>query len=469
MIKLFLLGILVLFPFFVYPQFALKGGVELGTVINSSRESTAFWLRANRYGEVPINGSSAYIKGNLKKPFFFSDTIIKPFDWSFSIETRANFGLNSNVQLIDGFISGKFFMFEAKLGRTKEFLGLTDSNLSLGSFAISGNALGIPKVELCIPNYWPKNTSVAVKGNFSHGWYGYIPSVGTLSEVDSLNTYLHQKSLWIRFGKPKNSIRFFSGFSDNALWGDEYKLHSSFNLSKAQRYWSVISGKVWENSKVGNHLGTIDARIEIETKRYIISTYRQFFYDVGALWHLANVSDGLMGLTIEDKQNNKSFILKKVLFEFLYTKNQGGEEWSKPTPTGNENYYNHYIYNYGWSYKGQALGIPLITTRTSAIRTLPYIEKEYFVNNRLWAANVAIEINFSDWAFQGKLTYSKNYGTRLTEKEFPTSPQTSLYFMAKKTISSRYTMGTTLAIDSGELLPNCTTLNLYLSRSLNFK
>lgn len=242
---------------------------------------------------------------------------------------------------------------------------------------------------------------------------------------------------------------------DNAYWGDEYKLHESFTMTKAQRYWSVISGKVWQDSKVGNHVGNLDIRAEYDLQNYKIAAYRQFFYEVGALWHLANIADGLMGITVQRKSPvSEKWGWNKLLMELLYTKNQAGERWSKPTPTGNENYHNHYLYNYGWSYRGQGLGTPFISPRHTAKENLPYKDLEYFINNRLWALQAGFEGVAFSWDTRLKISYSRNFGTRVTEFSFPVSNQFSFYLEGRHALKKGFSTGFMLASDIGQLLPN---------------
>jgi hypothetical protein len=409
-----------------------------------------FWMRSNTFGSVPLEGLSSSVIGNFYKDYEKSNG----FDWGVGFEGRGDFGKKSRFTLIEGYTKLKYGPFEVRGGRVKEFQGLVDSTLSIGSFSMSGSALGIPKIELRVPEYWPKNTLISGKGNFAHGWYGNMPTMGTLAETDTMKTYFHQKSLWVRLARPDWNLKLYGGFVDNAFWGDEYKLHSSFNLSPFQRYWSVVSGKVWQGSKVGNHVGNIDLRADYHTERIKYSIYRQFFYEVGALWHLANIQDGLVGLSINNIKNSKDNHWKKILLELIYTKNQAGEPWSKPTPTGNENYLNHYIYNLGWSYRSMSIGVPLITARNDAKQSLPYNDLEYYVNNRLWGLNLGSDLMIANHSITAKLTYSKNFGTRRTQADFPTVQQFSWILKVSKNFKEQYYYGLDIAGDHGQLLPN---------------
>lgn len=453
----------IVFSTLISPLAAQKFHGALEARLNMNNE-VPFWLRANQYGSTPLSGSSGTFLGRLYRDYHPQDSL-KWLDWGIGFEGRADLGKESRFRIIEGYGKVKLGFLEIRGGRFKEFLGLTDSTLSMGSFAISGNALGIPKIELRIPEYWPKNTLISGRGNYAHGWYGYIPSKGTLAQVDSLYTYFHQKSLWVRIARPHWKLKLYGGFVDNAYWGDEYKLHESFTLSKAQRYWSVVSGKVWQASKVGNHVGNLDIRSEYELQNCIIATYRQFFYEVGALWHLANIADGLMGITVQRKKMRaREWDWSKLILEILYTKNQAGESWSKPTPTGNENYLNHYLYNYGWSYHDQGLGTPFITPRYIAKDDFPHEELEYFINNRLWGLQTGFEGKAYEWGTRIMLSYSRNFGTRATEFRFPASSQFSFYIEGTRVLKRGFATRFMLASDLGELLPNSTGLSISMEK-----
>ncbi|XHR95702.1 capsule assembly Wzi family protein [Mucilaginibacter sp. UC70_90] len=128
--------------------------------------------------------------------------------------------------------------------------------------------------------------------------------------------------------------------------------------------WHVLIGQVYHHSKVGNHLGSLDVGAEYRFDGVNVLLYRQNLYDKGALSSLANIADGLNGLSITNtRPGNGNFYWKKMVFEVLYTANQAGALDAKRTNSGYENYYNNYEYAQGWSYKAVGLGSPFITTR----------------------------------------------------------------------------------------------------------
>src|SRR5690606_36557084 len=124
-------------------------------------------------------------------------------------------------------IKAKAKIFQLKIGRSKDIVGLVDSILGSGAFSISGNALGIPQVEFAIPDYWQlplTNNIVALKGSIAHGWLGKIPLNAYTSNVSVVNTYYHHFSVYGRLGKPLSKLHLYGGINHHAFWGNENQI-----------------------------------------------------------------------------------------------------------------------------------------------------------------------------------------------------------------------------------------------------
>lgn len=403
---------------FPYVRFGLEGQAGF-----TSNDQVPFWIRSNQYGSVPLSGPSASLIGSARVDYDTSKT--KFVDWGASLQVRGNAGKGSNLTLIEGYGKLRIGIFQLQGGRIKEVMGLSDTLLTSGNYAISGNALGIPKVQISIPEYYAipfLGRFVAFKGNFAHGWIGKTPV--QYGDTNMTTTQFHQKSLYVRLGKPTGKLKLYGGFNHQVFFGDEKYVWSErgyknkrFTLSEWDTYTHVIFGKVWNSSKVGNHVGSIDLGFEYDFRNLKLLIYRQTFYEVGGLAHLSNVVDGLNGISLTNKKEHLQHVRwNKILFEFLYTKNQGGETWSKVTPSGDEDYYNNYLYSEGWSYKGSGLGTPMITNRKDMRPGQPNHPKDYFANNRVIAFHLGLEGSAKQWSLLSKLTFSVNYGT------FGTSP-----------------------------------------------
>ena len=448
-----------------------------------------FWLRSNHYGSIPLDNASLSFIGAISKEYDASKTRI--FDWGASVEGRVNVGHKSNFTLIEGFGKLRISIFEIRAGRSKEIMGLCDTSLSSGAFAVSGNALGIPKIQISIPEFYSLpffGKLFAFKGNFAHGWIGETSQYQYLySRVIQLETYFHQKSLYGRFGKPAWKWKLYGGFNHQVFWGNEKIYYNNyFTLSPVQDYLYVITGKpygtdVIGSSKIGNQLGSIDLGFEYEFENIRLLAYRQNIYDIGALYYLANIRDGLNGVSLVNRRNTgKVFQWKKILVEVLYTKNQAGELWSPYTPSGDENYYNNDQFTEGWSYKGIGIGNPFICSQSSTREGLPSDPGDYFINNRVIAFHCGFVGSVQKWNLIVKTSYSLNYGTYGTSEVghtlgktrtlpeygiFDETKQLSAYFEANRKLEKGLNFGFIGAFDIGELYYNSFGLLLKMSKS----
>jgi hypothetical protein len=452
----------------------VHGSIEAQGVLSTSA-AVPFWLRSDQFGSVPLPGRSAGSIGTVHKEYDSAETRL--VDWGAGLELRADIGQQTRLTCIEGYVKLRVSIFELKAGRAREIMGLVDTTLSSGAFSISGNALGIPKLQLSIPEYYALpffGNLFSAKGNFAFGLLGKAPiQYDTLAK--QAETYFHQMSLYIRLGKPSWKLKLTGGFNHQAFWGNEKAIFGdAFNLSTLRTYEYVILGKTYQGSKIGNHLGSIDLALDYDFGAIRMMLYRQNFYDEGALYHLANIRDGLNGLSIINNQADNGVLQwHKFLVEFFYSKDQAGYPWSRYTPSGDENYYNNYEYAQGWSYKGLGLGNPFISTRNSTKAGLPDQPKDYFNNNRVVAAYWGMEGSLKSIWFKCRLSYSWNYGTFGTSPYgystgrnrvapqfglFPEERQFSAYLEMKKEMKHGMVLSVVGGLDQGGLLTNSTGL-----------
>ncbi len=445
----------------------------------TSNRTVPFWLRSNQFGSVPLVGASLSLVGFVRKDYDLSGDRL--FDWGASFEGRANLGQGSNLTLIEGYGKVRLGIFELRAGRSKKITGFCDTTLTSGSWAISGTGLGIPEIELSVRDFWtlPWFAELfAFKGNYSHGWMGTKEmSRYILHDTVSSMSFLHQKSLYGRFGKPSWKMKLYGGFNHQVVWGDEQKYYlDDYTLTPIQTYFYVITGKKFTNGYIqqerqGNHLGSIDLGIEYQFENVKLTLYRQSIYEAGGLVHLANIEDGLNGLILENtKYKDYAPGWKKFVLEVLYTKKQSKDAWS---PSADqiyfERYYNHGQYVKGWSYNGTALGTPLITTRDNLRTELPTAPRDFYVNNRVIAFHLGGEGTVKGLDYLFKATLSNNYGTYLTADPagdgagidtageygvFGVQKQFSAFICLGKRLSSTVDVGMILSADIGDLYQN---------------
>ncbi|WP_165940233.1 capsule assembly Wzi family protein [Dyadobacter psychrotolerans] len=478
------------------PNKQLHGFISVNGIA-TSHNSVPFWMRSQQYGSIPLSGASASVSGMILKNYHPAGQK-KLLDWGAAAEGRLNAGTKIDAILVQSYVKVRLGIFQLKAGRSRDLTGLVDSTLSSGAFAVSGNSLGIPKIEISIPEYWSipfTKELFSIKGNLSHGWLGNY-SLRTASQipyaVDTIKAYYHQKSFYARLGKPAWKTKIYGGFNHQVMWGNEKKIFpQGYELSNLETYKYVFLGKAYGNqivltSKIGNQLGTIDQAVEfnynLNGHDIIVTGYHQFFYDIGGLYHLTNIKDGLWGLSLKNNKTEryKKFFLKKILFEFFNSKSQGGEADSKATPSGAEDYYNNYLYYKGWSYKGQNIGNALITSKNEIREDLPQNATEYFSNNRVVAIHSGSIWTYGQWDIKALMTYSWNYGTYSTSPVaksvggkivynkppyFYQVNQFSGLLETSRLLKNGYSLGVIIAIDRGYLIDNSLGGSINISKT----
>lgn len=402
-----------------------------------------FWMRANQYSIVPRGQTvyslrSAWRLDYRPAPKTPGDSILartQKIDWGWGVEAVGNTGTVTQLVLPEAYLKVKIGPVEGYVGRRREVFGLGGgSPLSSGSFAWSGNALPMIKAQVAIPDFWPANSTLSVKGSFAKGWFnnGFVQ-----------NSLLHQKSLYVRLGKPSSVVNLYAGFNHQVQWsGRTKRLTNEFLLgdqfpSSLRDYWWVISGASLNTrdnidpakysdfdrgNRVGNHLGTVDVGAEVKIGKLSILLYKQSLYEDGSLFYLINIADGLNGLRIRNQKANKAtgLRLNELTLEFLNTFSQGGDVFvdGDPKRRGRDDYFNHGQYRDGWIYNGRTIGTPFIAPATDLCSDLP----QYAVinNNRIRVYHAGLSGQLTDrLTFSLKASYSQNAGTY----QVPFAPQ----------------------------------------------
>jgi len=394
-----------------------------------------FWMRANQYGIVPrgqalVSFRSAWQLDYRKTPVTASDSAwarSHQADWGGGVQLVANRGTVNQLLIPEAYLKAKLGAVEVWGGRRREVYGVGgDSPLSSGSYSWSGNALPLLKLQLAIPEFWPANSALSVKGTFAHGWFadGFVQ--GSL---------LHQKSVYLRLGKPQARVKAYAGFNHQVQWaGRTSKLprafvHGQQFPASGRDYWLVVSGASLNEqtnldtarysdfdrgNRVGNHLGTVDVGLDWRIGKVSMLLYRQNIYEDGSLYYLTNIADGLNGIRLRNQSSTprRGFRLAELTLEYLNTFSQGGGEFINEDNRrrGRDDYFNHGQYRDGWSYLGRTIGTPFIAPQTDLRSDLPPFT--YVNNNRIRVFHLGLSGQLVDrLTFVLKASYSRNAGT----------------------------------------------------------
>ena len=379
---------------------------DLNIGINIPNKSLSYWHQVNRLGVLTNNPSISFSLIRKKQSLKFAlKSIIYNNKWNKSL-----------IQI--GYLSKKINDYELKIGRWNEKL-TSESILSTGSLIRGNNTIPIPQITFLLPNYKKiqmLKTQFFIKGGYSHGWL----SKGSYIKAP----FLHEKYFYLK-KHFNNQVELEVGIFHEAIWGGqtiEYGLQPQ-NFSD---YLRVVFGQSGSKDAylgeqinvLGNHLGIWDVSIKkiYHSKQYKFyfqhpfedksGAFQYFFDELKQFKIPKNSFDGLVGFELNHKDRK---LFSTLVYEYLNTMHQSGSlSASKSDSTyGRDNYFNHYIYQSGWTYKNKIIGNPLFSVGNSKSKNQIYI-----INNRIKSHHIGVSGYLkSNLRYKILLTKSKNYGT----------------------------------------------------------
>jgi hypothetical protein len=431
-------------------------------IMVSDFQSTPFWMRSLEYGSVPMTNPEIGLRMKSKSQYQPS----KFYDWKYGIEVNLWKGLQNEIYLTEAYLAARRGKWEIWAGRRKEIYGLGDTTLSSGFYAWSGNALPLPKIQLGTPGYlnffkkW-----VGVQMTYSHGKFD---NQGALN-----NVFLHQKSLYMRLGKPSSRLNLFGGLNHQVQWGGQRKVpllgKRAINVypSSLNTYFYVVtvlknrslvnldsntSSDDTEN-QFGNHMGSIDLAARYRTSWGSILFYKQTAYEQGGIFTLYPADDGLTGISF---QQDGMHYIDGLLIEHLYTGNQNSyQSWIAKifnTVDSHNGERIAYMYNgarsTGWWYKQDEIGSPLFMRDSKTIQG-----GNEFTFNAVNVIYIGLRGHFSlktDWLFRGSV--STHTFLRKSAINPPIYGQQSYLFHVQHVKDKRISYAFDIAYDQGERL-----------------
>lgn len=451
---------------------------EMGALV-SSTERTPFWLRATQFGTVPLTAPVGTLRLGLAGRLALSDTTTGRYHarhnraWTleYRVEAVGNVGKANQVLLPEAYVKLAYRGMELVAGRRREVIGLVDSTLSSGSYAWSGNALPIPKVQFGTRGFVPlgRRGWLAINGFFAHGWY--------TNTWYMQHSFLHQKSLFFRVGRPTSAVRMYAGINHSAQWGGQSayidpklaingklpgRLVDFPNVLFAIRTNGLNNDRISSFDYVnlyGNHLGSIDVGGELRFSAVHLLVYHQHvFEDVTGIF-LKNLPDGLSGIRLHNNWPTASgFQVNELVLEYLTTLNQSGPTLYQPDKKwkGADNYFNNSQYREGWTYQDRVIGTPFLTRRQDIRAVYQNSSGWAIVNNRVQVFHAAVRATVARQVeLRAKLSYSRNYGI---PEIFLPGPPAQLSTLVQAGIPLRVLGGSYLtaafAADHGNLYEN---------------
>jgi len=343
--------------------------------------SNQWWSQYNNYGRELSEIGLTY-KTNYKMK---------------NVNLRLNiFASKNQIHIGESYIKSKLFSNTyLRAGKYyKDFSKYLNDDLSSGSLLISNNAEPMPKVGLLSSYKFKKNQNINFNFGISHGLF-------STSQAYETAPMLHEKFIYLNYVKNKNELSV--GLVHEAIWGGSTKEYGKFPNSFKDFFKIFISsdGPFVEGSDhanaLGNHLGIWDFSYQKKTIDKVFKLYYQHFFEDTSGLRFANKSDGLWGVELSNYIKNTN-----ILIEYLNTTNQ-----DRDPPYVNDNYYNHYEYIEGWSYKGYSIGNPFIDFNDSNPSKVLHIGISSFKKNKYdYQFLLSRKINTSD-SIKYKLSVDK--------------------------------------------------------------
>lgn len=401
----------------------VEASVDLSGVA-SNFTTTPFWLQSNRHGiysdkgnmlleRIQVYGKHEDLLLNGKISFYYGADLI------------ARSGTKSNsLSFNQFFFKMNAYGAEIAAGRFLSPSPIYNDQLGIGALGVSGNAVPVPKVQLSVNNWTdvPGTKGYAeIVGHLAHGWM--------TGNRFTDNVLYHEKVGYTRFGGDL-PVNIFAGLSHYVLWGGSNNPRYGDLPSKFSDFWRVFFALHGDDNApptdsdfmLGDHLGFWDFGLTIKRPVFSATFYRQHPIETKDNLKLKSLQDALNGLLV-DFDPELQMPLRSVLYEFMYTKWQDGPRTpnvlNDGTPCsqsdqcrdnfqGNENYYNHGIYRSGWTSHGRTIGNPLFRVADPAFhRTVTGVD-----NNRIIAHHIGAIFQFGKTNLTGKITKSRNFGTR---------------------------------------------------------
>ena len=391
---------------------SLQVSIETGSII-SSQKFNSFYLVHNRWGTVS-NSQRFFFAGSLD--------ISRQLSENWQVEAKIGFR-NENLYQANLGLSWKQFHLNA--GRRKRILGGIEQNiLTSGSLALGANSLPIPQIDLESDyiNFPFSNGIVKVKGGISQGWFEndrYIRSSRLHQKYAKVMIDLEAEIGFRGYG----SLIHFAQYGGTSLLGEKQP-------SGLDDFLKVFFGKganpsgSGENNGLGNHLGITEFGFDQKIGNYLLQVnYQKPFEDQGSIQPIS-FKDFLLGIQLVFPDKSK---LKKIYFEWVRTMSQSGPGLPDSTDEypsrednfgyeigGRDDYYNNWLYQYGWTYKGSILSNPLFLTYNWALNFLPVFAnyENQVINNRIKAFHIGmLYMPKEGLNLRFMFTFSKNYGT----------------------------------------------------------
>lgn len=400
----------------------------------TSSSSTPFWLMNNRNGLSSLAQNNGYMRAG-----FFSPKIEeKRWSYGFGADIVIPYNYTSKFVIQELYADFKYRSLQLTVGSRVRYDGVVDRDLSSGDLTFSMNYRPIPQIHMSMPEYqWIPLTNqwASFKGFFSIGRYtdgGWQKDYAGETNRWSDKVLYHSKGFWVKLGNTERlPVTLEGGLEMAVQFGGEVQIFDpATNKAKVVKMPSKfvdllksivpmgggsasrpeLMGEV--TNVYGNHVGQWSAAATFtskETGLQLRTYYEHFFDDHSQLFLEHGWHDMLLGVSLTLPRNR---IVDKILYEYIYTKDQSGSVYSDSNEyfpeqvSGRDDYYNHYMYT-GWQHWGMGMGNALVVS--------PIFNRHgnlEFMHNRIKGHHIGVMGSPSaELNYKLMLSYSDSWGT----------------------------------------------------------
>ncbi|MBN2805906.1 MAG: hypothetical protein JXR22_04550 [Prolixibacteraceae bacterium] len=425
--------------------------------LHSNAEHLPFWLTANQqaiYTTSHHTQQLLLIDGSYR----FKNVFHSPL----SIETGALLtGSRTNSIDLNAYeLYAKMFLWGWKLeggwfAEPDFFGGLSSTN---GNLDRSNNARPYPRIRFGTDDFIPFlfwKDWFSFKAEYDEGWLNDQRYV--------TGTRLHHKSLYGRVSFPNQSV-FTIGLNHYVMWGGVSPglgpLPDEF-----QDYLIYITGSTGNDrfpvtdqfNVAGNQFGSYHLQYDLPLGNATLSFFINHLFEDHSGMELKNISDNLYGLYADF---GKAHLIEAVMYEFMYTKHQGGDKHVQGS-TGLDNYYNHGVYQSGYSYQGMMMVSPLFNPVNMVDGMIRGITNNRIVMHHLgWKGQLLPVLSW-----EGKLTFSQNFGTYSKPFDPQRNQFSGLLGLHYSSVKFPLDLSISLATDQGQHLEKRSGFRIGISKT----
>ena len=451
-------------------------------------EYTAYQLVSNQHDVLSTRANTGYLRAalELEKP------LTSDFRLSGAVDIVASFHTSQSFYLQQLYANLAWKVFYVEVGTREHQPVIRDALLSSGSLISSGNAKPLPELRFGTEDFWTiPRTKDWLQMYFDVSYGHFLDGNWLEDRFDTYyaahhNSYVttdvwyHQKKLFFRTD-PSRRFSFTIGMEHAVQFGGHCIDYSTGKRKEIDispdfgDFFQVILplgdgnvGNTYDKTKEwvkGNHLGSWNLILayNIDAQKQLTAYVESLFED-GSGIRKGNGWDGLWGLEYQNKSTHPQW-LRGIVLEYLQTTDQSGpihwapEDFSgmvdgklPESVTGNDNYYNNYMYN-GYCHYGMSLGTPMLMS--------PVYNKDFFggfVDNRVkaWHLGVRGEMN-QQWSYLVRGSYREGWGTFFV----PLNPRLHSFDMMVQTTyqCGNFKLSAAYGNDTGNIYGDCNTFN----------